>query len=185
MNGPLTIGILIFIAAGAVLLHNGIAVCRNWLAEKLHWSALATHSGIVVPAATPLPVPPPATGPKQVTTITVPPGFILDPKDNVLLQPITPAAAWNLAQTASIPMQGSGILHGLNWNQLEYLRRMTPKLFGDWCFLVSQLPGVKAPDGGASQGWGWITGLTFNGYGYFASLAMPPALLVIPNTDPR
>jgi hypothetical protein len=148
----------------------------NALEARIHPAAVSAP-----PVPQFVPMPPPVS----VTTFTpAPPGFIRA-SDGVLLHPITAADAW-AASVAASKAFAPGFVHGLDWNAVEWLRRMTPKEFGAWCFAVAQLPDVKAADPGNSNAVGWLTGLTVPGAGFFLNLVgdTHPAL-AIPDTDPR
>lgn len=116
-----------------------------------------------------------------VTTIIVPQGFVLG-VGNVLLQPVTPAQAFGICQaaTAAAKLAANSFVSGLNWNQAEYLRQMTPAKFGAWCYEAAQLPGVI----GAGDSLGWLVNLSSDGQGFFETLVVQQNL-VIPAADPR
>lgn len=79
MNGSLTLGVLILIAIGLIIAHNGIQVVRNWLAAKLNLPSLGTHPpapvvvgagvapGTSAPAAPAAPVPVSVHAPVSIT----------------------------------------------------------------------------------------------------------------------
>lgn len=128
----------------------------------------------------------PAANTVVTTTTPVPAGMTIA-ADGVALQSVTPADAFATLKTVSTP-QGVGYQNGLNWNQCEYLRRLDAKAFGAWCFAVSQLPAASSSTAGNTTGtnsYGWLTGLSSAGQGFFMTLATVTPPIQVPATDPR
>lgn len=105
------------------------------------------------------------------------PGDIIGP-DGVDLSPVTPAALFAECMAART---GPGYTNGYgSWNQFEWLRRMDAATFAAWCDEALLVPAIS----GGSETYGWLTGLSADGAGFFLTLAMQSPPLLIPNVRP-
>jgi hypothetical protein len=114
----------------------------------------------------------------SVTTLIVPPGFILG-ANNILLEPVTAAQAFQACITASAALPAGSYENGISWNAVQYLLQMTPVNFANWCSMLLQVP---AAIGGTASA-GWLTGLSSQGQGFLLTLAAQG--VNIPAADPR
>ncbi len=116
-------------------------------------------------------------------TTAVPDGAIQD-KDGVILQPVTPDVLFATFQSAcaaaTLPAGTYTNAFG-SWNQMEWLRRLDAKAFANWCAQALTVKGI----GGGTSGYGWLTGLSVDGSGFFMALGAQTPSVVVPNTDPR
>lgn len=100
--------------------------------------------------------------------------------DGSLLQPVTAADLFAAFMKVSAAQGGYWNNFGTE-NQMAWLRSLTPSALADWCASALAVPGV----GGGTNGYGWLTGLSLAGQGFFTGLGQQTPSINIPNTDPR
>ena len=141
-------------------------------------SVVINHAPVTQTTGTPA-----ASGGGFVTTTPVPAGMT-KAADGVLLQPVTATelfTAFKAACAAASLAAGTYTNAFGSWNQFEWLRRMDAKTFAAWCVDALTVPGI----GGGTAGYGWLTGLSADGAGFFLSLGAQTPPVVVPNVDPR